>query len=141
MGARNANDRRRKNKARRVLAAMTSLLALCMLVEPARGQDTIAAGREFALLACSACHVIDHGQQSRPLLIQKTPSFEEIANKPGTTAASLRLFLATTSWDGKTLPITMPNLMLTTEQAKRVINYLLSLRKRHQKTSGFTTSR
>lgn len=91
--------------------------------------DAIAAGRQLALQVCSVCHVVAPNQQFAPGLEQRTPSFEDIANKPDTSAESLRKFITTTHWDEKTIPMTMPNPMLSDEQIAQVSSYILSLRK------------
>jgi mono/diheme cytochrome c family protein len=92
-------------------------------------QDSIAAGRQLALQVCSVCHVVAPNQEFAPGLEQRTPSFEDIANKPDMSAEFLRKFITTTHWDEKTIPMTMPNPMLTDEQITQVSSYILSLRK------------
>jgi len=92
-------------------------------------RDKVSAGRDLALMVCSICHVVATHQEFAPRLEQHTPSFEEIANKPNTSAESLRQFITTTHWDGQTIPITMPEPMLIDEQISQVISYILSLRK------------
>jgi hypothetical protein len=62
------------------------------------------------------------------MLVPPAPPFLEIANRPGSTQASLRHFVATTHWDEKSLPVTMPNPSLTDVQIEEVVSYLLSLR-------------
>lgn len=85
-------------------------------------------GREIALKICSACHVVAPAQEFSPLLNPPAPSFAEIANRAEATRASLRHFVATTHWDEKTLPLTMPNPSLTDSQIADVVAYILSLR-------------
>ena len=82
--------------------------------DPHEGQDVVAAGQEF-----------------EPLLVQKTPGFQEIADDPKTTAASLRRFISSTHWDEKTVPMTMPRQMLGEGQTDDVVAYIMSLRKAH----------
>jgi len=53
-----------------------------------------AAGREYALHNCESCHVVAANQDLRPLIPGYAPSFSEIANRPTTTAESLRVFLS-----------------------------------------------
>jgi len=86
-------------------------------------------GEDAARLICTACHVVAKDQQFPPLLQPPAPSFEEIANRPGTTVGSVRHFVTHTHWDEKTLPMKMPDLMLTAQQATELARYLLSLRK------------
>jgi hypothetical protein len=63
-----------------------------------------------------------------PIRMQLAPSFAEIANRPGVTAASLQRFIVSTHWDTDALPMTMPNPMLTPDEARAVSHYILSLR-------------
>jgi mono/diheme cytochrome c family protein len=93
------------------------------------GSPVVARGEHLARLICSACHVVAVDQEFPPLLRQPTPSFSEIANRPDTSAKSLQKFISTTHWDEKTLPMHMPNPMLTDEQLRAVTRYILSLRK------------
>jgi mono/diheme cytochrome c family protein len=104
-------------------------LALGAAATPALAAS-VAAGRQTALNVCSACHVVADKQEFEPLLIQKTPSFQEVADRPSTTAASLRRFITKTHWDEKSVPMTMPQQMLLDQQRDDVIAYILSLRKR-----------
>lgn len=88
------------------------------------------AGEELALRQCSFCHVVSSDTRYRPSLIHPAPGFQEIADEPGATAESLRRFITTTHWDEKTIPMTMPDQMLSGEETNEVIAYMLSLRKR-----------
>lgn len=104
-------------------------LALCF-VAPARAADAnLTEGRQLALEVCSVCHDVGAHQQIAPRLGQATPGFADIANRPDTSARSLRKFITTTHWDEHTIPITMPNPMLNDDQVTDVITYILSLRK------------
>ena len=49
------------------------------------------------------------------------PSFEAVANRKGTTALSLKVFLKTSHQN-------MPNLIVTSDQADALVSYILSLR-------------
>jgi mono/diheme cytochrome c family protein len=93
------------------------------------GDGAVKRGEDDARLICSACHVVAKDQQFSPLLQPPAPSFEEIANRPNTTVDSVRHFVTHTHWDEKTLPMRMPDLMLTAEQATELARYLVSLRK------------
>lgn len=59
----------------------------------ARAAVDAAAGRALALTACSGCHVVLPDQPFAPLLTG-LPDFRTIANRPQTTAVSLRRFLS-----------------------------------------------
>jgi mono/diheme cytochrome c family protein len=95
--------------------------------EPPDGA-VIARGEHIARIVCSACHVVAKDQEYPPILDQPGPSFYQVANRPDTTAKSLRHFITTTHWDLKTLPMTMPSPMLTPEDTRAVARYIMSLR-------------
>ena len=88
---------------------------------------TVSRGHHFALLVCAACHVVATDQGGPPILRTPGPSFEAIANKPETTAASLRVFLTTTHAKIAT-PTGMPNPQLADYEMDEVISYIMSLR-------------
>ncbi len=88
----------------------------------------VARGEHVARIICSACHVVAKDQEYPPILDTPGPSFFDIANRPGTTERSLRHFISTTHWDMKTLPMAMPNPMLTPEDTHAVASYILTLR-------------
>jgi mono/diheme cytochrome c family protein len=90
----------------------------------------VRRGERVAQEQCSACHPVAKKQQFLPLLKQPAPSFQSIADRPETSELKLREFLATTHWDLKTLPITMPNPHLSNADGTVVIRYILSLRGR-----------
>lgn len=96
--------------------------------EPAH--EAPARGEQLARNQCSACHVVASDQELPPLRQLPTPSFFDIANRPGTTQKSLERFIGTTHWDMKTVPMTMPDQMLTKDEKTAVARYILSLRKR-----------
>jgi mono/diheme cytochrome c family protein len=86
-------------------------------------------GREIALNICSACHIVASGQQHLPpILDPPATSLLEVANRPDTKPETLRHFVATTHWDEKTVPVTMPNPALTDAQIADVVRYIMSLR-------------
>jgi mono/diheme cytochrome c family protein len=87
-----------------------------------------ALGDEIAQQVCSTCHVVARNQKIAPVLKEPTLSFFDIADRPTTTALSLRNFLQTTHWDKTTFPMTMPRLRLNPEQIDAVTCYILNLR-------------
>ena len=95
--------------------------------EPAR--DPVARGEQLARQQCSACHVVASDQELPPLRRLPTPSFYDIANRPKTTRKSLEHFIGTTHWDMKTVPMSMPDQLLTQDERAAVSRYILSLRK------------
>ena len=98
-------------------------------VPPRAGEPpaAVARGADVARNVCSACHLATSDQPPGRLAAE-APSFSEIANRPETNLKSLRKFIATTHWDMKSTPVTMPNPMLTDSQVSDVSNYIMSLR-------------
>ena len=45
-------------------------------------RGSAAAGRDFAVYNCDACHIVAANQELRPLIGNYAPSFFDIANKP-----------------------------------------------------------
>jgi mono/diheme cytochrome c family protein len=106
---------------------------LCGLAAQARAEgiprDAVAArGEHIARLVCSACHAVASDQEYPPILTKPAPSFSDIANRPGTSVESLQHFIVSTHWDVNALPMTMPNPMLSSDEARAVARYILSLR-------------
>jgi mono/diheme cytochrome c family protein len=93
----------------------------------AEGSD-IQEGHRLALRICYACHIVASDQEEPPILHNPAPSFQSIADRPGTTAASLRNFMLTTHRTIAT-PANMPNLQLTADQVTQLVSYILSLRR------------
>lgn len=91
--------------------------------------DSVAAGRTLAGRVCAVCHVVAPDQKPPPRRFPPAPAFEEIANRPGMDAASLERFLATTHWDMKSLPMSMPEFGLTEKQRSDAAAYIISLRR------------
>ena len=81
-------------------------------------------GKAFALGTCTPCHVVAHGQRSperfSPERSADAPSFSAIANTKGMTATSLAAFLSSPH-------PTMPNLILSADEQRDVISYILGL--------------
>jgi mono/diheme cytochrome c family protein len=90
---------------------------------------SVKRGEEIALSVCSACHVVAAKQEFPPLLNHPAPPFSEIANRPDTSSQSLMKFILSTHWDVASLPMHMPDPMLSKDQASAVSRYILSLRK------------
>ncbi len=96
--------------------------------EPASADD-ISRGRALSLRLCTPCHVVSSDQEMPPILRPPASSFRFIANKPTTTAESLRRFLTGTH---RTLgrPSGMPNPELTEDQVRQATAFLMSLKDR-----------
>jgi len=111
----------------------TIVFALCAVTGPALGQeagnaDDVRKGHELAAIVCANCHVAAADQRFKPLLNPPAPSFESIAQRPGTTAESLATFMTTTH-RGIDNPNGMPNPYLMDYQVKQAVAYIMSLRK------------
>lgn len=113
----------------KAIALAAALAALAVGAAQAQDAGSIAAGRRVALEVCSTCHLVSPDQPFPPMLNQHVPSFAEIANRPGTSPKSLQSFIASTHWDENRIPMTMPNMMLTADQRRDVVRYILSLRR------------
>jgi hypothetical protein len=74
------------------LAASHAVQAAAQVQSFSRETD-LQTGRTEATKLCSACHIIAPNDRSRLLYRGQSPSFEDIANRPGTTAESLRKFI------------------------------------------------
>ena len=86
----------------------------------AQAQDTLDArqGRTFAQRVCAGCHGIVPGA---PSAIAGAPNFYTVASTPGMTELALRVALETPHRS-------MPNLMLTVDEKRDVIAFIMSLR-------------
>ena len=68
---------------------------------------------------CKDCHAIEASDRRRR---RPHPDFAAIANRPSTTALSLKVFF-------KTSHRSMPNLVIAPDQADDLANYILSLKR------------
>ena len=107
--------------ARFALVLAAALSGMAYNAEAQEGD--IEAGHDLAEEACKSCHMVEP-EQRLPSRIEIAPPFRDIANTPGMTATSLKVFL--TSSHPK-----MPNLILTPGEIADVAAYILSLRDRH----------
>lgn len=88
---------------------------------PAAGQQVgdPAAGYALASDICSDCHSPEPGEAVSPLL--DAPSFQTIANKPEISELALTVFFQTPH-------PSMPNLVVTGDDARNLVAYILSLK-------------
>jgi len=127
------NLRTFKMKSRRCVAA-AAIAASTGWAAPTTNAQTnptdgdIAAGRDMALLACTGCHVVASNQPFKPLYPGPPfpPDFRDIANRPNISAVSLQHHLDTLP----TVPENshMPNLLLSSDEARNVVAFIISLR-------------
>ncbi|MEY9588621.1 cytochrome c [Bradyrhizobium yuanmingense] len=106
-----------------VLIAL-SVLFLFSLVHtaagaPRPGSRAVAAGHRLAQAWCQSCHAIEPHMAG---FFDEAPSFQSIADRNGTTALALKVF-----W--RTSHQTMPNLVISPEQAEVLSAYILSLKR------------
>ena len=107
--------------ARFALVLAAALSAMSYNAEAQEGD--IEAGHDLAEEACKSCHMIEP-EQRVPSRIEIAPPFRDIADSPGMTVTSLKVFL--TSSHTK-----MPNPIRTPGEIADVAAYILSLRDRH----------
>ena len=101
------------------LICSTTILAALFSGSSALAQDgDRAQGLALARAVCSECHTIDRSQTPSPN--PASPRFEVIAKTPGMTGAALNVALLTPHR-------TMPNVMLTPDQLRNIVTYILSL--------------
>jgi mono/diheme cytochrome c family protein len=77
-------------------------------------------GRLLARQVCAECHAVERNQYSSHYSL--APSFTAVARTPGMTAMALNVFLHSSHRY-------MPNLILSDEQTKGIITYILSLKR------------
>jgi len=112
---------------RTILALMS--LALAMLAGGALrtfANDDIAAGHDFALRVCAACHVVAPDQSFAPIFDPPAPSFVPLAGRPDINDAFLRKFLSSPHGNRGAMG-RMPNPQLLDYQ----IAYFMSLKEAH----------
>jgi mono/diheme cytochrome c family protein len=108
------------------LALMTCTIMLAALAAAPRIQAQELSdwqrGRLLARQVCAECHAVERNQvRSHNRL---APSFTAVASTPGMTAMALNAFLHTPHR-------AMPNLILSDDQVRGVITYILSLKRPH----------
>ena len=101
-----------------IISSLLGALAAVTAVQAQHIGD-IRQGRQLALDVCASCHAVRAGQTQSPLAT--APSFEEIANTPGMTAAALNFALT-----AEVHPA-MPLLMLSSQQVGDVSAYIFEL--------------
>jgi mono/diheme cytochrome c family protein len=79
---------------------------------------SVSEGHRLAETWCETCHAIEPHMAG---ISDQAPSFEAIANRHGTTALSLKVFLKTSHQN-------MPDLVIAPDQADALASYILSLK-------------
>jgi len=96
--------------------------------EKSKAQGNPDAGRALALRACTGCHVVLPNQPFRPVLAGHV-DFRTVANRPDTTAETLRRFLSSLHVAPPASHMATP--ALTKDEMENVIAFILTLRERH----------
>jgi mono/diheme cytochrome c family protein len=102
-----------------IISSLFGALAAVTAVQAQHVGD-IRQGRRLAVDVCASCHAVRAGQTQSPLAT--APSFKEVANTPGMTAAALNFWLTAH------VHPTMPLLILSSQQVRDVSAFILSLR-------------
>jgi cytochrome c len=79
-------------------------------------------GHRLAEAWCKDCHAIEATTAGTTGAANAAPPFTAIANQPSTTELSLKVFLRSSHRS-------MPNLVITPDQADDLVNYILSLKR------------
>jgi mono/diheme cytochrome c family protein len=101
------------------LICLVTFLALSVSEVHAQEIGDTQNGLTWAQQVCSECHAIRRGQTRSPN--SRSPMFSELATTPGMTVGALTVAL-TTPHAG------MPMFILTDDQRRDIIAYILSLR-------------
>lgn len=97
--------------------------------EATTDEAAIRAGHNLAISSCVACHVVSPGQTVQPVLGPAIPTFQEIANRPATSAESLQSVMKTARWHDPGMAATLlPMSRLSDKERAQVASYILSLR-------------
>jgi cytochrome c553 len=106
--------------------------AIAAAAQSSSQASAVRAGYTVAVTSCIACHVVSSNQTLQPVLGPGIPSFEEIANRPGTTMESLQAGMKTARWhDPNMTARLLPMSRLSDERRAQVAAYILSLRTAH----------
>jgi mono/diheme cytochrome c family protein len=86
---------------------------------PTRAQTDAAPGEALANEVCSECHAVENGNMRSPN--PDAPPFQELANTPGISAMTIRVWLQSPHR-------TMPLLVLDEAEIDEISEYILSLK-------------
>lgn len=100
-----------------VVAALAANVAAAWAADAGSAEKGLAIAR----VQCAECHLL--GKEKGLSTNVMAPTFAEIANTPGMTAAALKVALSTPHE-------VMPNLVIKGEAADSLIAYILSLKDR-----------
>jgi mono/diheme cytochrome c family protein len=103
-----------------ICLTLAILLTTIIVFRAFAQEGNVGDGLAVAQQTCSTCHATRKGQLSPNA---SAPTFEAIANVPGMTAIALQAFLQTSHRS-------MPNLILSADERRNVVAYILSLKPR-----------
>lgn len=114
-----------------VIGVVLSLIAVGAAVAATPGQEAdIRAGNNIAVTSCVACHVVSANQAVKPVLGDGIPSFQDIADRPGTSAESLGAAMKNARWHEPGMAATLLPMSRLSDKARgQVALYILSLKK------------
>jgi len=106
-----------------IIAAVTISVAPAANAQTKPNEADAEAGRAFAVLACTGCHIVAPDQRFQPVYagLPRPPDFKEIANRPNVTPASLLHHLENPQDPHS-------NLVLSSEELRDVVAFIISLR-------------
>jgi mono/diheme cytochrome c family protein len=112
-----------------LLGALLSAPTIAASAQTTSEERDIRAGRTIAITTCIACHVVSRDQSLKPVLGPGIPSFEEIANRPGSNIDSLRAAMRVARWHDPAMAATLlPMSRISEIERAQVASYILSLR-------------
>jgi mono/diheme cytochrome c family protein len=112
-----------------ILAFPALLTALAGAGAEGPHEAAIRAGHNIAVGNCVGCHVVSPSQTIKPVLGPGIPSFQDIANRPDTTAEALQGAMKTARWHDPGMAATLlPMSRLSDKERAEVASYILSLR-------------
>jgi mono/diheme cytochrome c family protein len=104
------------------LAAFSMSVGLAMSPRPvathAQGAQAARDGKAIAEQVCSECHAVGRGR--RPSPNAEAPPFAAVAETPGMTPIALTVALRTSHRN-------MPNIILSDDELRGVVAYIMSL--------------
>jgi cytochrome c len=109
----------------RITLGILAAVAALALIRPHTASSAapesggVASGHRLAEAWCKTCHAIEPRMAATPTT---APDFAKVANQSSTTELALKVFLRSSH-------PSMPNLVLTPEQADDIVTYILSLKR------------
>ena len=99
-----------------------ALAAIMLVAFAPPAQSNSARGGVVAFSVCATCHAVARGGIASPNPL--APRFADVANWPGMNNRALRVWLTSSH-------PTMPNFILNRDDTDAIVEYILSLKKKH----------